>query len=146
MHLMDRRTRVTVLILLCILFWGMCFGNMQTDSSFACTESAGSGLEDRDASASPASVLRPVGKPAPAAQAYGQKVLNQCEDTLVLRHHIRRASPRPGRGGSFLFVLISVISLFFPLFFVVRTHVDFHEIYSNTVIIRYIHHKDGQKS
>lgn len=142
MYFTGRRNPVAVLSLLCILFWGMCFGNVQTDSSFACTDSPSSGLEGSSA----ASVLRPVGKSVPGAQAYTQKVLNQYENALVLRHAIRRTSPRSGRSSGFCLLLVSIISLLFPLLCVLRFHGDFHEIYSNTVIIKYIHHKDGRKA
>ena len=142
MHFSGRRNHIVISFLVYILLWGMCFGNIQTDSSFVCTDISVS-AEEKSCSVS---VLQPAGKTTPLAQAYEQEAFGQVDNALVLRHNMRRTNSRNGRSSSFDCILLLIFSTFLFHFPPTRALEDFQEVISNTVIIDYIHRKDGQKS
>lgn len=142
MYLINRRNHLAVFSLLFILFWGMCLGNIQTDSSFACSDNC---LSENEFS-SCSSVIQPVGKAAPVARMYKLETLRQCESVPILRHAVRRAASRVGRTVCSEYAFFHTLLLPLLCRDANRTYVDFQEIISKTVIIEYIHQKDGQKS
>lgn len=137
----TKKNAVPVLFLLCMLLLGMCFGNTPADSFFEYANPAPiHGQNDFRTAA-----IRSGSSAAPLAQIYEHRAFTQCEAALSPRQTMRRPSVRTGRGFSLLLCILVLFSL--SLLYPASQYPQefFHEAASNTVIISYIHHQDGQK-
>lgn len=133
-----------ILCTICALFLGICFENVQADSSFAYLNLSDKTCESGGETG--ASALHAAKKGMPAQQAYVP------ENTVQNSHALapRRTARRTGVRGNFAAVsCILSAGIFLPLFFFRQVFFFFDglcEVVSNTVILRYIHVQDGEKA
>ncbi len=139
--MLARRNSLPLFGLLCMLLLGMCFGNIPADSFFECVNPDSFHSQSSFQTAS----IQSGSKAAPLAQIYEHRTFTQCEAALSLRHTQRRPSARTGRGFGLLFCALLLFSLSLLYLASQYPQVLFQEAVSNTVIISYIHHQDGQK-
>ncbi len=136
--------RLWILCTICALLLGICFENVQADSSFAylnLSDEICEGGADVGASA-----IRGAQKGIPEQQAFVP------ENTVQNGHALapRRTARRAGARGNFAAVsCILAAGIFLSLFFFSQAAFFFDglcEVVSNTVILRYIHVQDGEKA
>lgn len=138
----SKRTSMFSFCLLCVLLIGMCLGTMPADSflEYTCVTS----FEGENPL--PALSIQSPGKSTPSAQIFEHRAFGPCEAALSLRHTAKRHSARPGRTFGFVPMTADIFSLILPYRTYTCCYGIFHEIFSNTVIINYIHRQDGQKA
>lgn len=142
MRLNAKRNSLSLLFLFCILFLGMCFGSIPADSLLECANpvSAAAG------NTFPAASIDSPGKALPAEQAFEHKTLSHSDAVLSLRHTVRKSIFRIGRGNGSVFSFSLLPPRVFTFFTCSNPHEFFHDFISTTIIISYIHQKDGQKA
>lgn len=130
-----------ILCIICTAILGICFDNTQTDSCLAYQDIISGGIDNVGAS-----VLLSPQKGVQTQQAYVPESFGLGSYALAPRKTTQRTNPR-SVFGSALFILLPGIfssSLFFgqTAFF----SDGICGVISNTVILRYIHGKDGAKA
>lgn len=139
------------LCIICAVFAGICFDNVQADSCLA-DQTAGNPAETAVVSGSfcggtaAPSVLRGVRRGVLSGQAYVSEISVQGGYAFIPRKTAQRAASR-SLLGSVLFLLLG--GIFLSAFFSRQTAFfsdGLCEVISNTVILRYIHGQDGAKS
>lgn len=142
--------RLWILCTICALLLGICFENVQADSSLAYLD-----LPDMAADAVVSGAFHAETEPSalctpqrgiPTQQAYVPESSVQSGYALVPR----RTARRTGSRGSFADVSCILLTGIFLSVFFFRQAVYFFdglcEVISNTVILRYIHVQDGEKA
>lgn len=132
-HTKQRKSLCFILIL-SMLFFGMCFENLEADSflSYLLTTQADS-------------MLRSSQNTSLSQQVY-------IEDTLgrpvgnVIRLSERRNNSRIGRETDLDLLSAELLLQIFPITFILLSHFYGSEAHSNSVIVDYIHQKDGKKA
>lgn len=133
-----------ILCTICALLLGICFENVQADSSFAYLNLSDT-VSDSEGNAG-MSILHAVQRGIPDQQAYVPEDSVQSGHALAPRRTVRRTGAR----GSFADVSCTLPAGIFLLLFFFRQLIFFFDglcgVVSNTVILRYIHVQDGEKA
>ena len=143
-HMRINKTQKNVCILLFsfILLLGMCFDTMQADSLFSCTA-----LEIADEHSTQA---LPV-----LEGSHNVSFLNQiCSEVTLgrpisaIQQQVIRRSFRTGtgKGYRFVYLFLYILPLLFSSLLILEAYSFMPDIRKSSIIIRYIHHKDGKKS
>lgn len=142
--------RLWILCIICTVFWGICFDNVQADSCLAYQNAgniavtAGSG--GFGAETAEAAELRAARRGIPAGQSYVSELSAQGSYAFIPRKTTQRTNSR-SVFGSILFILFGAAFLSAFLYRQAAFFADgLSEIISNTVILRYIHGQDGAKA
>lgn len=158
MYSQRKRKILCFLFILPILVFGMCLDNVQTDSFlgmrqdnvqtdsfFGCSGAApGERLSSGSVHAGSASAYRSP-RSVSTEQAYMPKTLRTGDVVYSARQAVRKSGIRICRCGCSAANAIYALPLLFPPASGSDSHILFCEIFSNTVILDYIHRQDGQK-
>ena len=135
MRFEKQKKSICFLFMICLLFLGMCFENVQTDSSFLYENTTHT-----------ASTLRSVEKPTLTDQVYRQETLSEQAYAINLRQAVRRPFTRTNRGAALNLIFVDILPQISPIIYTSSDCELANESFSNTVIVNYIHHKDGKKA
>lgn len=122
-------------LIICMLFLGMCVENIQADSFFSYESSAHS-----------ASSLLSGERTTLTTQEYLVSNISKDECITNSNQVIPRSFIRNSKGTALSLLFVDLLPLIFPL---IQTSSDdelTNESYFSTIIINYIHHKDGKKA
>lgn len=144
MYHREKRSAICFLLILSMLFFGMCFDYAQADSFLACQEESAS--QAGHSYAHPVPGLRFAASSVPSEKAYVPKTFQTGRTILAPRPSVRRAGARMCRCAGFALIAVDVLPRLFPPASGSDSHSIFREIISNTIIMTYIHSQDGQKS
>lgn len=145
MYRQRKRKIFCFLLILPILFFGMCLDNVPADSFFGYSETAsGEGLSSDLVHAGSTSAYRFL-RDISAEQAYVPETLRTGDVVFAPRQTVRKSGIRICRGGCFAANTMDPLPLLFPPASGSDSHILFCEIISNSVILDYIHRQDGQK-
>lgn len=128
---------ICFLLIICLLFLGMCSERVQADSSFSCSDETAFHTD---------SSLRSVEKSILTDQLYVQETLTRESGITGLRQAVRRVFARTYRGAALSLILADILP---PISHIITASNDCElsaEPSSNTIIVSFIHHKDGKKS
>lgn len=143
--------RLWILCIICTVFWGICFDNVQADSCLAypnAEEAAVTAGIDSSFCAETAETpaLRAAERGIPAGQAYVPELSVQGGYAFIPRRTTQRTNSRSVFGSIFFLLFGGVfLSAFFDRQAALFSD-GLSEIVSNTVILRYIHGQDGAKA
>ena len=140
MHHCKKRNPICFLLILSMLFFGMCFDAVQTDSFLACREECTYGAVH----AAPPG-LHSAGRSVSPEKAYVPETF-RTDASILAPQSSSRSGGRICRSSCIPPSATDVLPLLFPPASGSDSHVVFREIISNTVIITYIHRQDGQKA
>lgn len=123
------------IIMVCMLFLGMCVEKIQSDSFFSYESSAHS-----------ASTLLSGKRITLTTQEYKVENISKEECFSSSNPVIRRSFSRGNKGIALGLLFVDILPLFFPF---IQTSSDYElatESSCSTMIVNYIHHKDGKKA
>lgn len=123
------------LFIIGMLFLGMCFENIQTGSSFSCENATHT-----------VSTIRSSERTTLTKQVYHDETLTREDCVVSIRQAVRRTFTRTCRGISLNLAFVDILPQFFPFICSSSDCELVKEFSSNTVIVNYIHHKDGKKA
>lgn len=135
MNLLKQKMSIYFLLLICMLFLGMCIENVHADSFFS-----------YESSAHAASTLLSGERTSLTAQEYTVVTISRQDFVTCSNQIIRRSFTRNTRGTALLLLFVDILSQISPF---IQTSSDFEltdESSCSTVIVNYIHHKDGKKA
>lgn len=135
MRFWKQKKSICFLFMICILFLGMCFENVQTDSSFLCENTAHT-----------VSTLRSTESPTLTDHVYRQETFSEQAYAVNLRQAVRRTFTRTNKGAALNLIFVDILPQISPTIYTSSDCELIHESFSNTVIVNYIHHKDGKKA
>lgn len=151
----ERRIKsICFMIVISVLLFGMCPHGVGAGSFFASSSprshiSAHSTATNKTASAMTrayGTVIRATADTVTRAEAYTRETSFEYETALSPIQTARRIGMRFNSRDCFFFIAVLDLSLLFLGFTRTDTQHIFDEIVSNTVIISYIHHQDGEKA
>lgn len=122
-------------IMICMLFLGMCVESIYAGSFFSYESSAHS-----------ASTLLSGKRISLTTQEYKVENISKEECFTSSNPVIRRSFSRGNKGMTLSLLFVDILPLFFPF---IQTSSDYElatESSCSTMIVNYIHHKDGKKA
>lgn len=144
MHLKQSKNNIYCFFMILLLIYGMCTGSSRADSSFLCTYSVKASPEQ--GAVSHVSTIHRVSSSARSELLYASESLGHCDTALTtLRHPSRRSGIRMSKSDSFSCLSAGLLPRLFPGLSSGSTPCFCQEVISNTIIINYIHHQDGEK-
>ncbi len=135
MKLLKQKKSLCFFIMICMLFLGMCVEYIQTDSFFSYESSAHS-----------ASTLLSGERITLTSQEYKAENISKDECFTNSSHVIRRSFNRSNKGAALSLLFVDILPLIFSF---IQTSTDYelaNESSCSTIIVNYIHHKDGKKA
>lgn len=130
---------ICFLFIICLLFFGVYCEIPSNTPVFVCSTS--DSVSDYDSHTLPG-----FGDSTASKQVYATQSLEQREIISGIRLSARRNSLRINRGNLFTLSLTYIISWLFINSFVAYIREVISLFHNNTIILNYIHHKDGKKS
>lgn len=139
MYFKKYRTHISLFFIISLLLCGMCFENIQTDSSFLCSTFC----EDLDEDDFSLHFFEPD---LPLEQVYSPELPGQRQITAAMLRSAPKSSVTPDRKGCH--ALSSSVTCPHILYsiFMYHSNTAIYAVNSNIVILGYIHHQDGKKS
>lgn len=137
MRFWKQKRSICFLSMICILFLGMCFENVQTDSSFSYSS---------ENTAHTASTFRSARHATLTNSFYKQGTLTNEDCVTNLRQAVRRTFTRANKSAALNLILVDILPQISPIIYTSSDCQLTPEPFSNTIIVSYIHHKDGKKS
>ena len=141
MHINKLFKNVCIFLVFVILLFGMCFDTVQTDSFLSYT------LSEKVAD-------NPKSSPT-LESPYHTSFLNQLCSDIILGRSISAVIQkqtlkkdfriRIGKGHSFAYLFLSILSLFFAFSLTWKAYVFMPDIRKSSIIIRYIQLTEGMK-
>ena len=143
MHVKRQQKNICILLITFILFLGMCFDSVQTDSYLPYTA-----LEASDEiSDITTALLQDTHNTSFSNQIFSETVLGRQVSSFVHNQFARRIlSTKSGKGNSLAFFLLHLLPLLLSSFLISDAYEFQPDIRNTSIIIQYIHHKDGKKS
>lgn len=135
MKLEKQKKSICFLLMICMLFLGMCFENIQTDSFFSYETTTHS-----------ASTLRSGERTTLTSQVYQEETLARQDGITSFSQDVRRCFSRTTRGTALNLLFVDILPLISPIILISSDCELAQESSSRTVIVNYIHHKDGKKA
>ena len=135
MYLRKYSKGLCFLFIISMLLYGMCFENIQTDSLFVCSTSC----DDSNDTNNHASDFRLSKVSSPSDCIYSVETLGQKEAFTCL-------NPKTSSRGFSALWTTPVFLQSYSAILISHIHTSIHAIYSNAVILGYIHHKEGKKN
>lgn len=129
------RKNICFLLIVALLFLGMYSNDAQTASAFA-----------HASSGTAASSLRPCGSSAPAQYIFDEENLTQHNCAALLRASSRRTADKAGRSIFPVLSYVEPLPLSNSFICIAAGSEPCQAVRSNTIIISYIHLKDGKKA
>jgi len=135
MNLLKQKKSIYFLLLVCMLFLGMCVENIQADSFFS-----------YESSAHAASTLLYGERTSLTAQEYPAETISRQECITSFSQVVRRSFNRSNRGSALILLFVDSLPQISP-FIQTSSVIGFADKSScSTIIVNYIHHKDGKKA
>lgn len=135
MRLSRQQQRIYILFILSMLFLGMCLEDFQAGSSLM-----------YHVSTQTDSTLRSSQGMTLSSQVYKEENSFGQRTGEYIRQALRRGSGKTGRERILNLLSVQVLWQTFPVTFTLLSHACGSKIYSNAVIMDFIHHKDGKKA
>lgn len=143
MQIKRPQKNVCILLITFILLIGMCFDRVQTDS---CLPYAASEISD-ELYEHTSSTLKDTHDTSFSYQIYSESILTRQVSSFVHNQFARRIlSTKSGKGNSLAFFLLYLLPLLLSSILISDAYEFQPDIRNNSIIIQYIHHKDGKKS
>lgn len=134
MRIKNNNSFISLLLVICMLLSGMCFERFETDSFFSYKYS-------KDTS----SVLNSDSDVSTSSKILVEEPLGQ-RDAITSSRQSRHSEERTGARTDLYLSFLEILPLNPALIFSSIADNLYNEIISNTVIINYIHQKDGKKA
>ena len=135
MNFGRQKKSICFLLMICMLFLGMCFENIHADSSFSCENTTYT-----------ISTIRSAEETTLTKQVYYEETLAKEESIMDPQQAVRRIFSRISRGISLNLAFVDILPQISPIFYTSLDCELAQESSSNTIIVNYIHHKDGKKA
>lgn len=135
MKIKKQHKSICFLLMISMLFLGMCFEDIEADSCFAYQLSVQTN-----------STLRSMQNTSLSHQSFTEETTIGQPVSAIIRQAAKRSCSRTGRNSELDLLSAEILWHNFPTFFTLSSRESGYEIPSNTVIVDYIHHKDGKKS
>lgn len=135
MNFGRQKKSICFLLMICMLFLGMCFESIQTDSSFSCENTTYT-----------VSTIRSAERTTLTKQVYYDETLAKEESITDSQQAVRRLFTRTSRGIALNLAFVDILPQISPIFYTSLDCELAQESSSNTIIVNYIHHKDGKKA
>ena len=131
----KQKKSLCFLLMICMLFLGMCVESVQADSFFS-----------YESSAHTASTLLSGERTTLTAQEYPVETISRDEYFTSSSQIIRRSFSRNNRGTALSLLFVDTLPQISP-FIQASSDIELTaESSCSTVIVNYIHHKDGKKA
>lgn len=130
-----QKKSICFLLMICMLFLGMCFENIQTDSSFSCENTTYT-----------VSTISSGERTTLTKQVYYEENLAKEESITDTQQAARRIFNRISRGISLNLAFVDILPQNSPIIYTSSDCELAKESSSNAIIVNYIHHKDGKKA
>ena len=135
MNQWKQKKSLCFLLMICMLFLGMCVENVQADSFFS-----------YESSAHTASTLLSGDRTTLTAQEYTVENISRDECFTSTSQIVRRSFNRSTRGTALSLLFMDILPQISP-FIQMSSDLELADESScSTVIVNYIHHKDGKKA
>ncbi len=141
MYFKKYQSHICFLLIISLLLCGMCFDNVQTDSSFVCSTFCET-MSDADSMFDLLSFQHAFS----AEQIYSQKIPEQREISAIIRQSVRINIIKMGRRNYHALWTAAIFPHYLFCILMYHANTAIHAVRSNTIILGYIHHKDGKKS
>lgn len=135
MKLGRQKKSICFLLMICMLFLGMCFESIQTDSSFSCENTVYT-----------VSTIRSAERTTLTKQVYYEETIAKEESITDPQQAVQRLFNRTSRGIALNSAFVDILPQISPIFYTSLDCELAQESSSNTIIVNYIHHKDGKKA
>ncbi len=135
MRMEKQKKSICFLLLICMLFLGMCFENVQADSFF---------LTKTTAQAT--STIRSAGHSTLTNLVYHEEAIAKQDCATDINQVVRRCLNRTLRGTALNLIFVDILPQISPIILTSADCELTEESSSCTVIVNYIHHKDGKKA
>ncbi len=129
------RKSICFLLILALLFLGACSDDIRTAASFS------HGIYDTEAT-----VIRSCQNDSLTQQLFHEETLSQHSCAALIKDSAKRTADKTGRGIFSLLSYVESLPPTNPFIHIAATGHCCQVIHSNTVIISYIHGKDGKKA
>ena len=134
MNIRKQKHSLSVILIIFMLFLGTCYEDIHAGFSFTYRLNTQTD-----------STLRSSQNTSLSNQAYLEESPGKPIGS-VIRQAARRNSSKTGRDTYLSLFTAGILWQFYPITFILLSHSYGSEVHSNTVIIDYIHHKDGKKA
>lgn len=135
MNMRNKRVSLSVLLIISILFLGMCFEDYEAGSFFQYRLSLSS-----------ASVLREVADSTLSGQVYTEEYSIGQQAEAVIRQAGSSTRSQNSRESDFHLLSAEILWHIFPIIFLLWSHEHGLRQLGHFTIVDYIHHKDGKKA
>lgn len=135
MNQLKQKKSICFFFMICMLFLGMCVENIQPDSFFS-----------YESSTHTASTLLSGKRTTLTTQEYQVETISREEFIASSNQNVYRSFNRSNRGTALSLLFVDILPQISPI---ILTSADCEltkESSSSTVIVGYIHHKDGKKA
>ena len=135
MNLKKQKKSICVLLIISMLFLGMCFESVQAGSSFSC-----------ESTTFTTSTIRSTERTTLTSQIYAEETLAWQDCITSFQQAVRLTFSRTTRGIALYLALVDILPQVSPIYYTSSNCELSKESSSNTIIINFIHHKDGKKA
>lgn len=135
MNQLKQKKSICFFLMICMLFLGMCVENIQADSFFL-----------YESSSHTASTLLSGKRTTLATQEYQVETISREDFITSGTQNICRSFSRNSRGTALSLLFVDILPQISPIIFAAADCELTEESSSSTVIVSYIHHKDGKKA
>lgn len=136
MELEKQKKSICSFFIIFVLFLGMCFEKTQADSFFSFSSFS------HDTTA----VICSIPKTASIDTIYHENTLTEQDCSLEYQQLLRRFFSRAGKNIALILTFVDTLPQIFPTIKASSDCELTNESSSSTVIVNYIHHKDGKKA
>lgn len=135
MNMRKKRVSLSVLLIIFILFLGMCFEDYEAGSFFQYRLSLGSD-----------SMLREAADPTLSGQVYTEEYSIGQQAEAMIRQSAASTRSQNSRESAFHLLSAEILWHIFPVIFLLWSREHGLRQLGHFVIVDYIHHKDGKKA